>query len=85
MYTETTDTDGNFSFKAVKPGSYYFLARKAGFVNQAYLATGPKSEGAILTLTPGQEIKDVSFRMRTAAVAIGRVVDELGERYPALK
>jgi hypothetical protein len=79
MYTETTDADGNFSFKTVKPGSYYFLARKAGFVNQRYLARGPKSEGAILTLTPGQEIKDVLFRMMIAAVAVGRVMDDLGE------
>ncbi len=77
-FAANTDSDGHFEIKKITPGQYRFSASHAGYIAQQYQAKGMGS-GAVLTLAPGQEVKDALFRLVRAAVVTGRVVDESGE------
>jgi 5-hydroxyisourate hydrolase-like protein (transthyretin family) len=78
VFAATTDNEGRFEIKKVAPGRYRFFASRPGFLHQEYQAKGT-SDGAVLTLSPGQEFVDVLYRLALAAVITGRVVDESGE------
>jgi protocatechuate 3,4-dioxygenase beta subunit len=69
----------------VPSGRYRFFATHAGYVDQRYKSSGPDTEGAILSLQPGQEINDALFRMVLAAVITGRISDEDGEPMPNMQ
>jgi protocatechuate 3,4-dioxygenase beta subunit len=75
VYGATTDFNGVFILRAVAPGRYTFLASHTGYVPQGYESQG-EDIGAILSLQPGQQVKDVLFRLTPAAVITGYVVDE---------
>jgi hypothetical protein len=78
VYAISSDADGRFTIKDVPAGRYHFYATHIGYVDQEYQSHGSET-GAILALRPGQEIKDVLFRMTLAAVVTGRVTDEDGD------
>jgi len=78
VYGTTTDSNGQFNIKDVKPGRNEFLGNHSGYVDQHYQAKGTL-DGALLALKPGQEVTDVFFRLVMAAVVTGRVNDENGE------
>ena len=77
-FAANTDGDGRFEIKKITPGQYRFIASHTGYVAQQYKAKAV-GRGALLTLTPGQEVNDGLFRRVRAAVVTGRVVDESGE------
>ena len=76
-YTVTTDADGHFSVENVAPGRYRLYLERTGYL--AMTAHGHRSNNDILTVAPGQQIKDLLFRMLPTAAITGRVVDEDGE------
>jgi protocatechuate 3,4-dioxygenase beta subunit len=78
VYAGVSDSDGRFTIKDVPAGRYRFFATHTGYVDQRYQPSGAEN-GAVLSLQPGQEVKDVIFRMILAAVITGRVNDEDGE------
>jgi protocatechuate 3,4-dioxygenase beta subunit len=78
VYGTTSDSDGGFIIKNVKPGRYEFLATHSGYVDQQYESQGTH-DGAVLALKPGQEVTNIFFRLVMAAVVTGRVNDENGE------
>jgi len=78
IFGVVTDGEGHFQIKDVPPGRYRFSASRTGFVAQQYQAKGT-SQGAVLSLGPGQQIDDTLFRLVRAGVLSGRVVDEAGE------
>jgi protocatechuate 3,4-dioxygenase beta subunit len=80
----TSDSDGRFIISKVPPGRYKFFASRTGYVNQEYKAKGTV-RGALLALQPGQEVKEVLFRMTMAAVIAGRVKDDDGEPMVAIQ
>jgi protocatechuate 3,4-dioxygenase beta subunit len=75
----TTDASGHFQLKDIEPGRYRLFAARNGYVDQEYGQRTPEASGAILTLTAGQHLKDISFRLIPAAVIAGHVRDEDGE------
>jgi hypothetical protein len=78
IYGATTDPDGQFVLKDVPPGRYRFLATHNGFVDKEY--TGKSADApVILSLSAGQKVSDVLFRMTIAAVITGRVTNDDGE------
>lgn len=77
-FATNTDSDGRFEIKKVTPGQYRFIASHTGYIAQQYKAK-TTGVGAVLTLTPGQEVNDGLFRLMRAAAVNGRVVDESGE------
>ncbi len=75
----TTDAMGRFEIKDLAPGKYYLSASRNGFVQQPYGQTTPEGPGKAVTLTPGQKMTDVTFKLIPASVISGHVMDEDGE------
>ncbi len=74
-----TDAAGRFVLKDVEPGRYRLLVGRNGYVRQEYGQRQPNSPGTILTLAPGQRLRDLVIKLIPAAVIAGRVYDEDGE------
>ena len=55
------------------------MAQRNGFVGQQYGQRSPEGPGAILTLSSGQKLPDITFQMIPAAVITGHVYDEDGD------
>ncbi|MGA7927040.1 MAG: carboxypeptidase regulatory-like domain-containing protein [Candidatus Sulfotelmatobacter sp.] len=78
IYGATTDPDGQFVLKDLPPGRYRFLAMHNGFVDEEY--TGKSADApVILSLSAGQKVSDVLFRLTIAAAITGRVTNDDGE------
>jgi protocatechuate 3,4-dioxygenase beta subunit len=77
-----TDVAGRFTLKGIAPGHYRLRVSKNGFVDQQYGERKPGDPGSILTLRPGQDLKDLLFRMLPSAVISGRILDEDGDPLP---
>jgi len=75
----TSDSGGRFELKGLQAGRYYLTVSRSGFVPQNYAQRKPDDPGAVLTLRPGQAVKDLLFRMIPCAVITGKIVDEDGE------
>jgi hypothetical protein len=80
----TTDPGGHFEIKGLQPGLYQLTVSRVGYVTQKYGQRKPADPGATLTLRPGQELKDLQFRMIPSAVIAGRILDEDGEPLPSV-
>jgi hypothetical protein len=76
-YTAVTGVDGTFHIEGIAPGRYRLFVERTGFleVDKRHV----RSEGRVLTLAAGQELKDLQIRLEAAAVVRGRVTDEDGE------
>lgn len=74
----TTDSEGRFQVAGLSPGSYRVIAARSGFVRQPGSPT-------VLTLTAGQRVKDLVFRLIPAAVLGGRVSDQDGDPLPGVR
>jgi hypothetical protein len=75
--TAITGADGSFRIENILPGRYRMFAARTGFqeIDQRHHRT----DGRTLTLTAGQEMKDLVIRLQAAAVVEGRVTDEDGD------
>jgi len=82
-YLTHTDSLGRFAIDKIEPGRYRLRVERSGFVSQQYGESSPTSTGAVLTLTPGHDVKDLLFRLLPWAVISGRVTDENGDAFPA--
>jgi hypothetical protein len=78
-YSTTSDANGQFTIKDVKPGSYMLMAERNGFVRSSYGARGPGQQGSTLTVSSGETIKAISVRLQPHGVISGRILDEDGE------
>jgi hypothetical protein len=73
-----TDSQGRFSVQ-LAPGSYRLWVERNGFARQIYGALSPAGEGTVLTLAPGQQLRQLTFRMTPLGAISGRVADEDGD------
>jgi protocatechuate 3,4-dioxygenase beta subunit len=80
-----TDSAGQFRLKASDAGRYHLTVSRVGFVSQEYGQKKPDDPGALLTLRPGQEVKDLLFRLIPSAVIAGKILDEDGEPLPEIQ
>ena len=74
-----TDAGGRFVIESIDPGRYNISVERNGFVRFQYGAHGPGRPGAPLTLSPGQHMRDLVFRLTPQGVITGKIVDEDGE------
>jgi protocatechuate 3,4-dioxygenase beta subunit len=79
-YTAVTGSDGAFRIENILPGRYHLFAERTGLLD-ADRHHG-RTEGQILTLTAGHELKELHIRLQAAAVVRGRVTDEDGDPLP---
>jgi hypothetical protein len=77
-----TNADGRFALKNIEPGSYRLNVTRVGFVAEEYGQRKPDTPGAVLTLHPGQDLKDLQFRLIPAGVISGKIYDDDGEPLP---
>ncbi len=77
-----TDMGGRFELKGIDPGPYRLKVSRTGFVTQEYGQKTPNDPGAEIRLSPGQNLRDLVFRLIPWAVIAGRVLDEEGEPLP---
>jgi protocatechuate 3,4-dioxygenase beta subunit len=80
--TTVTDSNGRFQLKGLDPARYRLLVSRSSFVTQQYGQRSPGGPGSTLSLSPGQEMNDLLFRMIPSAVIAGRVSNEDGEPLP---
>ncbi len=79
-YTATTDSDGRFHIEKMAAGHYRIYLEKTGYVEVN--RRGRKSDGHLLSIRDGEEIKDLSLLMRPTAIISGRIADEDGDPMP---
>src|SRR5579863_9443900 len=79
-YTAVTGPDGGFRIENVVPGRYRLFAERVGLLDTDKRHS--RSDGRVLTLAAGQELKDLRIRLQAAAVVRGRVTDEDGDPLP---
>ena len=79
-YTALSAADGTFRIDSIIPGRYHLFAERSGLLDSD--KQRGRSDGRILTLTAGQELKDIQIRLQAAAVIRGRVTDEDGDPLP---
>jgi protocatechuate 3,4-dioxygenase beta subunit len=79
-YTAVTGADGSFHIEGILPGHYRLFAERTGYLEVD--SHRRRTEGLVLTLTAGQEVKDLVIRLQPAAVVSGRVTDEDGDPMP---
>jgi len=79
-YTALSSPDGSFHIEGIVAGRYRLFVERTGFLEVA--KHHAQSDGRVLTLTAGQELKDLQIRLQAAAVVRGRVTDEDGEPLP---
>ncbi len=79
-HTALTGADGAFHMDNIAPGRYRLFAERTGYLEVD--KHRPRSDGRLLTLKAGQELKDVLIRLQAAAVIEGRVTDEDGDPLP---
>jgi protocatechuate 3,4-dioxygenase beta subunit len=81
-FSGVTDVGGRFEVKGIDPGRYRLRVIRNAYVTQEYGQGTPNDPGAILALSPGQDLRDLLFRLLPAAVIAGRIQDENGEALP---
>jgi hypothetical protein len=79
-YTAVSGADGMFHMEGIIPGRYRLFTERTGFLEGDKHHT--RTDGRVLTLAAGQEVKDVRIRLQAAALVRGRVTDEDGEVMP---
>jgi protocatechuate 3,4-dioxygenase beta subunit len=78
-YVAITDGGGHFELKQVEAGRYRLEVSRSGFVTQQFGQKTPDDPGALLTLSPGENLSDRIFRLIPSAVIAGKIMDEDGQ------
>jgi hypothetical protein len=76
---DITDSEGHFLLEGLPCASYLLTASRPGFVDASYGQRRPSAPGAVLTLSPGQKVIGLFFKLQRASVITGHVFDENGE------
>jgi hypothetical protein len=74
-----TDSGGKFSFSELEAGTFRLFVHLDGFVRQEYGQRVFPGQGTPLTLSAGEVLKDLTFRLTPAGNIGGRLVDNLGK------
>lgn len=81
-FSGVTDAGGRFEIRGIDPGRYRLRVIRDGFVTQEYGQRTPNDAGAVLSLGPGQDLKDLLFRLVPSAIVAGHIQNEDGDPLP---
>jgi hypothetical protein len=70
-----TDVNGRFVFQEVAPGRYRLRVTKDGFIRQEYPRSAMGAPGLPIDLAPGQELRNIVFRLDPAPTISGVIRD----------
>lgn len=79
-----TGRDGRFSLTGIEAGSYFVTAERNGY-HRVDVDVPVSSDPPMLSLKPGEEIKDILLRLEPDVVIAGRVVDTDGAPLERIK
>ncbi len=82
MGSAKTDEKGHFLFKDLDAGRYVLVGEHPRFARQTYGSRNGLMGGTLLSLTAGQDMKELTFKLLPNGVASGKVVDADGEPMP---
>ena len=74
-----SDRYGRFVFKDLDVGSYHVTAARNGYTKLEYGRRATTGTGTVVTLTKGQALKDIIFRLTPTGNVNGNVRDVSGE------
>src|SRR5690349_6952106 len=77
--TTVTDAQGSFLLKDLEAGRYVISVQRNGYVSQVYGQKSAGEQGTTISLSAGQNLSDIVFRLIQGGVITGRVVDEDSE------
>jgi len=77
--TFITGSDGRFLFPVVLSGSYKLTAKRNGYADTEYGRRGTNGGSSSLTVTAGNNLKDVTLTMIAYGAISGRITDADGE------
>jgi Carboxypeptidase regulatory-like domain/Polysaccharide lyase family 4, domain II len=78
-FTTTSDAEGKFIFDGIDAGRYTLQGQHPGYSQSTYGAKKGSGAGTMLTVTPGQHMRDVNFSLTLQAVISGKVLDDEGD------
>jgi hypothetical protein len=81
-FSGVTDMGGRFEVKGIEPGRYRLRVIRNGYITQEYGQRTPNDPGAVLALSPGQDWKELLFRLLPSGVIGGRIQNENGDPLP---
>jgi hypothetical protein len=81
-FSGVTDAGGRFLVSGIDPGRYRLRVIRNGYITQEYGQRTPNDPGAIVALIPGQDLKELLFRLLPSAVVSGRIQNENGDPLP---
>jgi hypothetical protein len=73
-----TDIQGRFHLE-LTAGQYRLWVEREGFARQSYGSSVPEGTGSLLTVSSGQELRDLAFRITPLGALSGRVFDQDGD------
>jgi hypothetical protein len=74
-----SDEEGRFAFKDLESGSFAILAQHPRYALQTYGSRNGILGGTLLSLSTGQDMKDIAFKLLPNGIASGKVLDPDGE------
>jgi len=79
-----TDDQGKFLVSDIPAGSYRVSATRNGYAQQQFGQRSIGRPGTVITVSAGQQVKDIAFRLIPAGTIAGRVTDTKGEPLPGV-
>ena len=73
-----TDVQGHFHLELTS-GQYRLWVEREGFARQSYGSSVPEGTGSLLTVSAGQELRDLAFRITPLGALSGHVLDQDGD------
>ncbi len=74
-----SDEEGKFLFKNLDPGTFVLMADHPRYARQTYGSRNGMLGGTMITLTIGQALTSLTFKLQPNAIASGRVLDDDGD------
>jgi Carboxypeptidase regulatory-like domain len=74
-----TSADGRFALANLRPGRYYIEASRSGYTSRSYGQRSFRGAGALVSVSPGQRLRNVVISLNPAAAVAGRITDERGK------
>jgi beta-lactamase regulating signal transducer with metallopeptidase domain len=85
IYRATTDADGRFDFRDMKPGDYLVAAVAPGYVQRHYGETSADTPEMPVHVAAGERAPSIDVRLERAGSVSGHILSDGGEGLPGVE